>query len=102
MGRRKKEVVKENNPSENWIINFSMTVHNRNLENGTEVSIRGERGRFQFIRHVYNPDIDVEWVDVIGGKKGVREMRSFRPDRIKRVHWKKTMRPTKEMIEKLK
>lgn len=102
MGRKKKPVVKENNPSEDWVISFSITVNNRNIENGTEVSIKDERGRFQFIRHVYNPNVDVEWIDVIGGKKGVREIRSFRPDRIKRVHWKKIMRPTKEMVERLK
>jgi len=102
VGRKKKQSVKENNPSEDWVITSYLTVHNRNLENGTELSIQGERGRFQFIRHVYNPNIDVEWIDVIGGKKGVREMRSFRPDKIKRVHWKKTMRPTREMVEKIK
>lgn len=101
MARKKKAVVKENNPSENWVITFSMNVNGRNLENGTELSIKDERGRFQFIRHVYNPDLDVEWIDVVGGRKGVREMRSFRPERIKRVHWKKTMRPTKEMVKKL-
>jgi len=99
---RKKKVVKNNNPAENWVISEAITIHGRNIEKGTELSVKGERGRFQFMRHVYNPNIDVEWIDVVGGKKGVREIRSFRPDRVKRVHWKRNMRPTKEMIEKLK
>jgi hypothetical protein len=30
----------------------------------------------------------VEWVDVWGGPKGAENCRSFRPDRIKRVHYK--------------
>jgi len=102
MGRKKKVAVKEDNPSEHWVISFSIQIHGRNLENGVEVSIQGERGRFQFLRHVYNPELDVEWIDVVGGKKGVREFRSFRPERVKRVHWKKIMRPTKEMMEKVK
>jgi len=102
MGRKKKVVEKENNPSEHWVISYSIVVNSRNVENGTEMSIQGERGRFQFLRHVYNPHIDMEWIDVVGGKKGVREFRSFRPERVKRVHWKKTMRPTKEMVDKLK
>jgi hypothetical protein len=101
MGRKKKVHVKENNPSEDWIITESLIVNGRHVDKGTEISIKDERGRFQFVRHVYNPRVDVEWIDVVGGRKGVNEFRSFRPDRIKRVHWKNRMRPTKEMIEKI-
>lgn len=101
MGRSKKVTVKENNPSENWVITESMIVNGRHVEKGTEISIKEERGRFQFVRHVYNPKIDVEWIDVVGGRKGVSEYRSFRPERIRRVHWKSTMRPTKETMKKV-
>lgn len=61
----------------------------RHLEPGTEVSIKGERGRFRFVAHVVS-DSGAEWIDVIGGSKGVRMFRSFRPDRIKVVHTKRT------------
>lgn len=102
MGRKKKVYEKEDDPSKHWIINHTTVIHSRNVEKGTELSIQGERGRFHFLRHVYNPAIDVEWIDVVGGKRGVREFRSFRPERVKRVHWKRKMRPTKEMMEGIK
>jgi len=102
MGRKKKVTPKEDDPSKNWIINDTTIIHGRNVEKGTELSIQGERGRFHFLRHVYNPELDVEWIDLIGGKNGVREFRSFRPERVKRVHWKRKMRPTKEMVQESK
>ena len=101
MGRRKKVDIKENDPSENWVITESMVVNGRHVEKGTEISIKDERGRYQFVRHVYNPRVDVEWIDVVGGRKGVKEFRSFRPDRVKRVHWKNKMRPSKDSAKKV-
>jgi hypothetical protein len=77
------------------VISEEWTTQGRNLVKGTELSIRGERGRFQFIRHVYNPKLDVEWVDVIGGARGAKQFRSFAPVRIKTVHWKNKIRPKK-------
>jgi hypothetical protein len=68
-------------------------ANGRNLVKGTELSIRDERGRFQFIRHVYNPRLDVEWIDVVGGPNGSKQYRSFNPQRVKRVHWKNKIRP---------
>lgn len=57
----------------------------RKLDVGTEVSISGERGRFRFTgssttargRLVYH---------FIGGIDGHEQMRSFYPERVKRVH----------------
>lgn len=97
MARKKKPVQRDErlNPSSHWVINEEWTAHGRKLVKGTELSIRGERGRFQFIRHVYNPRIDVEWVDVVGGSKGAKQFRSFSADRIKTVHWKTKIRPDK-------
>jgi hypothetical protein len=88
---RKKQAVKESNPSEDWIVSESITVNGRHVDAGTELTIKDERGRFKFVRHVYNPRLDVEWVDVVGGAKGARQYRSFRQDRIKRVHYKNKM-----------
>lgn len=101
MGRKKK-VVKEDNPSEAWVITESIMVNGRHVDAGTEVSIKDERGRFKFVRHVYNPRLDVEWVDVVGGTKGSRQYRSFRQDRIKRVHYKNKMRLTSKELKEAK
>jgi hypothetical protein len=88
---RKKQTVKEDNPSEQWVISESILVNGRHVDAGTELTIKDERGRFKFVRHVYNPRLDVEWVDVVGGAKGARQYRSFRQDKIKRVHYKNKM-----------
>jgi hypothetical protein len=88
---RKKQAVKDGNPSEDWVISESILVNGRHVDAGTELTIKDERGRFKFVRHVYNPRLDVEWVDVVGGAKGARQYRSFRQDKIKRVHYKNKM-----------
>lgn len=88
---RKKQTTKDGDPSERWVISESIVVNGRRVDAGTELSVKDERGRFKFVRHVYNPDLDVEWVDVVGGAKGARQHRSFRQDRIKRVHYKNRM-----------
>jgi hypothetical protein len=97
MGRRKKVTPSENHidPSAHWVVSEEWKVNGRNLVKGTEISIRGERGRFLFVRHVYNPKIDISWVDVVGGPRGIRQMRSFLPERIKTVHWKNKIRKPK-------
>lgn len=92
MARKKKVAVKEDDPSKDWVRSDTFMVNGRHLVRGTELSIQNERGRFKFVQHVYNPSLDVEWIDVIGGKKGVKEFRAFRPERVKRVHWKKKLR----------
>jgi len=96
---RKKKTVKEDDPSEHWKRSDTFMIHSRYLVRGTELSIQGERGRFKFVQHVYNPELDVEWIDVIGGKRGVKEFRSFRPERVKRVHYKKKLRPDKHDVQ---
>jgi len=88
---RKKQAVKDGDPSEKWVISESIVVNGRRVDADTELTIKDERGRFKFVRHVYNPNLDVEWVDVVGGAKGARQYRSFRQDRIKRVHYKNKM-----------
>jgi hypothetical protein len=59
---------------------------NAEWEYVTELKIQGERGRFRFVKLVRNGDL--EWIDVWGGLKKSESMRSFRLDRVKRVHYK--------------
>ena len=73
-------------PSASWIIETSISVNGRLVHENTELSIRGERGRFRFKRLVRRPDTGAVWVDVIGGPKGCEVFRSFHLDRIKTVH----------------
>lgn len=67
-------------------VNTELQVHGRNVAPGTELSIKGERGRFRFVKHVTTAT--TEWIDVWGGPKGREQMRSFRPEQVKTVHYK--------------
>lgn len=62
--------------------------NNRWLERGTEFSVHGVSGRFKFF--AYN-ERDHS-VTCYGGKQGHGMWRSFKVDRIKRIHWKPKMR----------
>jgi hypothetical protein len=62
-------------------------INGRNVAAGTELKIIGERGRFRFIRFVTNPK-GAEWIDVWGGPKGAEQWRSFKLEKVKRVHYK--------------
>jgi hypothetical protein len=75
-----------------WTVSTTLHLPGRSLiEAGTEVSIRGERGRFRFLRHV-TTTTGPEWVDVYGGAKGHETLRSFRPERIRTVHRDRRLR----------
>jgi hypothetical protein len=73
-----------------WVIESEATINNRKVVPGTEVSIKGERGRFRFIQRVVRPERGVEWLDFWGGPKGSEAWRSFHPDKVKRIHRIKT------------
>lgn len=91
MGRRKKK--RSNDLADihpDWVISEKIQINGRWLTAGTEVSITGERGRFMFMKHVQTPT--AEWIDVVGGPSGHKHWRSFRSERVKRVHWKNKMR----------
>jgi hypothetical protein len=90
MGRRKKNVVETPAANAHWVVSEEMVINNRRVSRGTELSIRGERGRFKFFKYVVNGD--KEWIDVIDKFKAVR---SFRVDDVKRVHYKNKMRVAK-------
>lgn len=86
--RRKQSKPAEPRPNDHWVVTEEYEANGRHIQQGTELSIQGESGRYRFVKHVYNPEIDAEWIDVIGGPKGYSIFRSFDPSRIKRVHWK--------------
>lgn len=71
-----------------WTIQTEMQINGRNVVEGTELKIKGQRGRYRFIKHVTTPE--AEWVDVWGGPKGAENWRSFTIDKIKTVHVKNT------------
>lgn len=74
-------------PPPDWEASTELKVHGRIVRPGTELSIKGERGRFRFIKYVRRPARGVEWIDVADADEHIR---SFRPDRIRRVHTKAT------------
>jgi hypothetical protein len=66
----------------------SFKIHNRIIEQGTELSIIGETGRFKFM-YVFDRDNSLT---VYGGRNGHAMFRSFMPNRVSRVHTKKKLR----------
>jgi hypothetical protein len=83
--RRQRRTARDLDPSAGWIKLCHYRINRRTLRHGTEVSIRGERGRFRFIKAVQTPAGAV-WLDFIGGPAKAEKWRSFRPDRVRRVH----------------
>lgn len=82
MGRRKKDTTPKANA--HWVITEELVINSRRVVRGTELKIRGERGRFRFIKHVDTGT--KQWIDVYGGLKGHEMLRSFPEDRVMRVH----------------
>lgn len=80
MGRKK---FKQTLPPD-WHEFYFAEANGRHMTPGTEVSISGERGRFRFVKRVVRGH--TEWLDFWGGPKGCEQLRSFYPDRVKRVH----------------
>lgn len=82
-----------------WEVSETLTANGRHLETGTEFSVRGESGRFRFVRHVRRPN-GLEWVDAIGtdSKGNSTGWRSFRPSRIRTVHRLKKTRANAEAV----
>lgn len=65
-----------------------MKINGRNIEPGTELSVVGEPGRFVF--RWMSGDYLTCW----GGRTGHEKYRTFRPERVRRVHTKHKMRGT--------
>lgn len=86
MGRRKKRTVEITGSIKDWEITTEIQINGRHVEPGTELKIRGERGRFRFIKYVNAPNSS--WIDVWGGPKRCPALRSFRLEQVQRVHYK--------------
>ena len=86
MAKRKSQEPSGPRPNSTWICETEIQVNGRNVSFGTELKIRGVRGRFRFVKKVTTPT--AEWIDVWGGPKGAESMRSFRQEKIKTVHYK--------------
>ena len=87
MPRRKKVVSQL---PEGYSESLNATANARHLVPGTEVSIRGRRGRYRFVKFVSSPNS--EWIQCWGGPVGKEKMHSFRLEDVKTVHWKGKMR----------
>lgn len=81
MGRKKSNI---NLPAD-WHEHDHAEANGRHIGPGTEVSIRGERGRFRFLKRVTR-DNGLEWLDFWGGPKGAEAWRSFSASQVRRVH----------------
>lgn len=90
MARKKKKTNRLEEVHPDWIVSEEIQINGRNVSAGTELSILGERGRFLFVKHVQTPT--AEWIDVVGGVERYKVFRSFRSNKVKRVHWKNKTR----------
>jgi len=86
MGRRRSNVPQGPRPNDEWRYIDEMQINGRNVSKGTELKIKGERGRFRFVLFIVTPK--AEWLDVWGGPKGSECLRSFRLSKVKTVHYK--------------
>lgn len=74
-----------------WTVSETYNVGTRQVKAGDTVKIKGEGGaEFIFVRHVVNTPEDRrrkprEWIDVVGGARGVTMCRSFDPARITKI-----------------
>lgn len=60
-------------------------ANGRELVPGTEVSIKGKRGRFRFVKESTTSEGKTV-LDFVGGTTGHEQWHSFYPDRVKTVH----------------
>jgi hypothetical protein len=83
-------------PPKGWVVceTFQMSPQ-VTLSKGDECRVKGEQGKFVFLRHVWNTNTNSEWVDVWGGSAGHSQWRSVRIERLKHIP-KKRSRKQKE------
>jgi hypothetical protein len=91
--RRKK--IKPAPPKPGVTVSEATVINGRNVVRGTELSIKGVRGRFKFVSHTsYLKDDGStgEYINVLGGYGGIVLSRTFLPEKVKTVHRKNRMR----------
>ena len=87
MAKKKATTPAVPRPNDLWQVSEEIKINGRNVSKGTELKVQGQRGRFRFMKHVIT-EKGKEWVDVVGGPKGVDQWHSFSPADIKTVHAK--------------
>lgn len=77
-----------------------ITVDNKKIVRGDIIKIHGIHGtKFKFLEHVLNPENGAEWIDCIELERDVAcGMRSFRPDRVKRIPKKRVKRDSRKRL----
>ena len=85
------------NPNLHWVITPTLKVGNRTVEKDEVIKISQVWGtKFKFVRHVYNPKTETEWIDCVELHRGIHgQSRSFRPDRVKVLPKKRRPRKKK-------
>ncbi len=53
------------------------------LRHGDEVTLRGERGTYQFLAVAIGDDDSILWVDLVGGTTGRHAIKAVKPERVK-------------------
>ena len=95
---RKLKTTKPVGPPQGWVVHDSYQLSAQvTLSKGDECRIKGEQGKYKFIRHVVNTNLDPqsEWIDLWGGSHGHGQWRSIRVERLKHIP-KKRARKKKE------
>lgn len=91
MARKKVTPIPDLRDEQGWQRESVTKLNGRNVEPGTELSVRGIRGRVRFIELVHAPA--GSWVTVSEPKQN--NYRSVHLDAVKTVHTKKKARPKK-------
>jgi hypothetical protein len=73
-----------------------ITINGRSVTPNTEISIKGETGRFTF-RYSLRPDEVTVW----GGQTQYEKWRTFKIDRVRTVHRKPRLRKNAEAVEEV-
>jgi hypothetical protein len=92
MARKKKE-TQPVGPPEGWLVSEEYQISPQvTLSKGDECRIKGEQGKYKFIRHVINTNLDSEWVDLWGGSHGHGQWRSVHTHMLKHIPEKRSRR----------
>jgi hypothetical protein len=81
-----------------WRIAYAAKINGRHVTPGTELRIRGERGRWTFVRHVTHEVLGTAWVDVRDRDGALRSFHTCDAEgrsRVTRVHVARTARPAR-------